>query len=229
MQFFGNVLQVILFIFFFLSGLEFISSQTTTVCGTAASEGVIAALTCPLGSVVTAINFASYGTATGTCGGFVESSCHATTSVSVVSTACLNRATCSVSSSYQLFTYDPCVKTGKHLYIQATCGVEVIQTTTTVCGTAASEGVIATLTCPTGYMITAINFASYGTATGTCGGFVQSSCHATTSVSVVSTACLNHATCSVSSSYQLFTYDPCIGTQKHLYIQATCGPNVVSE
>ena len=98
--------------------------------------------------------------------------------------------------------------------------------TTTVCGTAASEDLIATLTCPSGNVITAINFASYGTPSGSCvDGFIQGSCHATTSVSVVSSACLNRATCSVSSSYQLFTYDPCIGTRKHLYIKATCGPS----
>lgn len=92
-----------------------------------------------------------------------------------------------------------------------------------VCGTAASEGVVATLTCPTGSVITAINFASYGTPTGSCGAFSVSSCNAPTSVSVVQSACLNQASCSVASSYLSFSGDPCYGVPKHLFIQATCG------
>jgi len=92
-----------------------------------------------------------------------------------------------------------------------------------ICGTA-SENQIATLTCPSGNVITAIDFASYGTPSGSCvNGFTKNiHCDATTSVSVVSSACLNRAACLVLSNNGAFG-DPCGGTKKHLYIKATCG------
>src|SRR5437762_5229975 len=57
-----------------------------------------------------------------------------------------------------------------------------------ICGTA-NENSSMTLSCPSG-TITSIEFASYGNPDGTCGAFTQGSCHAASSLSVVSSACL---------------------------------------
>ena len=70
-----------------------------------------------------------------------------------------------------------------------------------------------TLTCPAGRTILSIAFASYGTPTGMCGSYVTSSCHSTTSVSVVNTACVGQNSCTVPATNANFG-DPCVGTVK---------------
>ena len=94
-------------------------SSTVTECSTV-SEHATAQITCPGGTVVKSITFASFGTPTGTCGSFATSSCNATTSSAVVSAACLGKASCSVSAEDSVFV-DPCTNTFKRLYIQAAC------------------------------------------------------------------------------------------------------------
>jgi hypothetical protein len=78
-----------------------------------------------------------------------------------------------------------------------------------------------TLTCPAGKTIHSIDFASYGTPVGSCGGFSASSCNASTSISVVINHCIGQATCSIYADNSVFG-DPCPGTAKLLDVQATC-------
>jgi len=87
------------------------------------------------------------------------------------------------------------------------------------CATAA-EFQPAQLSCASG-VITAIDFASFGTAEGSCGAFFAGSCDATDSFSVIVDACLGRATCAVYASASVFG-DPCWGTAKHLNVQAEC-------
>ncbi len=89
-----------------------------------------------------------------------------------------------------------------------------------VCDTA-DEGGSITLTCGAGEVIRAVNFASYGTPTGTCGSFSSSSCNASTSLSVVQGACLGRNACTVSANNATFG-DACVGTVKRLYAEVTC-------
>jgi len=84
----------------------------------------------------------------------------------------------------------------------------------------AGEGDSLTINCPFG-IIDSITFASYGTATGSCGNFAIGECHATNSLSVVSSACLGKSSCTVFSHNDTFG-DPCDGTPKSLYVQAVC-------
>ena len=86
-----------------------------------------------------------------------------------------------------------------------------------------NEGSPMNLTAPPGQVITSIDFASYGTPTGTCGSFVLSACDAASSRSVVEAACLGKTSCSMAADNTTFG-DPCPGTQKRLYVQASCGP-----
>src|SRR5207247_1681929 len=86
---------------------------------------------------------------------------------------------------------------------------------------AADEGFVASLSCPMGTKVASIDFASYGTPTGMCGAYMLDACHAVTSLMIVQGLCLGQNSCSVSSDNGVFG-DPCYGTYKHLYIQASC-------
>jgi hypothetical protein len=93
-------------------------------------------------------------------------------------------------------------------------------TSVTVCATAV-ENANAVMVAPAGKVFTSVEFASYGTPTGTCGAFAIGGCHATNSVSVVSGYLIgNGGTINIPATNSLFT-DPCSGTPKSLYIQAT--------
>ncbi len=96
------------------------SVVTTTICATAAEEES-ATLTCPAGSTITSIDFASFGTGDGECGSFTEGACLAADSKSIVEDACLGQSSCSVEATNAAFGGDPCSFTVKHLDLQATC------------------------------------------------------------------------------------------------------------
>lgn len=84
-----------------------------------------------------------------------------------------------------------------------------------------SENTSATITCPGGTKVSSITFASYGTPNGTCGSFSTSGCHAANSSTIVSSACLNQTSCTLSASNGTYG-DPCSGTFKRLYVQVAC-------
>jgi hypothetical protein len=105
----------------------------------------------------------------------------------------------------------------------STCGAitATARKTGVVYGTVAEGGNL-TLTAPAGTTFTAVNFASFGTPTGTNGAYTQSSCHATTSQSVVEAAVLNNTgTVSIPATNANFGGDPCSGTAKLLAVRAT--------
>ena len=84
------------------------------------------------------------------------------------------------------------------------------------------ENNVLTLTCSTpGAIISAVSFASYGTATGTCPAFSKGACDAPTSLAVVTALCLGKASCQVYPNSTTFP-DPCFGTAKTLRVVATC-------
>lgn len=91
----------------------------------------------------------------------------------------------------------------------------------TICGTA-DEGGSVTLTAPPGKIILSINFASYGTPNGSCGSFTMGACHALTSALVCSTAFVGQNSATVNATNGVFG-DPCGGTFKRLYVEATYG------
>jgi hypothetical protein len=194
-----------------LSQAQLYAATTAAICGTV-NEGGSMALACPSGQTISAAGFASYGTPSGSCGAFAKGTCDASTSMSVVSNACVGKSSCSVSASYSTFG-DPCFGTAKRLYAQVTCS-------SAICGTV-NENASMALACPSGQTISAVGFASYGTPSGSCGAFAKGSCDAPTSMSVASNACIGKSSCSVSASYSTFG-DPCFGTAKRFYAQVTC-------
>lgn len=77
------------------------------------------------------------------------------------------------------------------------------------------------ISCPSGQVISAIAFASYGTPTGSCGSYAAGSCNASNSLSAVSQACEGKTNCSLRADNTTFG-DPCYGTVKRLSVQAIC-------
>eukprot|EP00056_Hartaetosiga_gracilis_P008820 m.126720 g.126720 ORF g.126720 m.126720 type:complete len:616 (+) comp12997_c0_seq10:1643-3490(+) len=71
------------------------------------------------GAVISAIEFASFGTPTGTCGNYTVGKCNALNTTSIMKLACIGKKSCSVQS-YPTFG-DPCYKTYKDFVVQATC------------------------------------------------------------------------------------------------------------
>jgi len=92
---------------------------TGRVC-TSVGENGVATLTCPAGTRVQRIAFASYGTPTGSCGAWVRATCDAPRSTRVVEGSCLGRASCSVLATNGTFG-DPCPGVLKRLSIEASC------------------------------------------------------------------------------------------------------------
>ncbi len=102
------------------------------------------------------------------------------------------------------------------------CGCGAFEGTCAATGCAnVLEGGTAQLSCTAGQTITRIDFASYGTPTGSCGAFAVSACNATSSQAKVATACLGMNACNVPANNATFT-DPCSGTPKRLAISYTC-------
>ncbi|MES1206136.1 MAG: hypothetical protein ABUS79_09390, partial [Pseudomonadota bacterium] len=102
----------------------------------------------------------------------------------------------------------------------AVSNVTITCTNVVICASA-DENTTLSLTCPAGQKISAIDFASYGTPSGSCGNFSVGSCNATVSTMDVSTPCLGFNACSVAATNGTFG-DPCVGTFKRLYVQARC-------
>ncbi|MES2006154.1 MAG: choice-of-anchor D domain-containing protein [Bacteroidota bacterium] len=94
-----------------------------------------------------------------------------------------------------------------------------LQNSGIICATAAENSNL-TLTAPAGTLITGINFASYGTPTGSCGAFALGGCNSSVSLSKVQTAFLNKNSATIGATNAVFG-DPCNGTVKRLYVQAT--------
>lgn len=77
------------------------------------------------------------------------------------------------------------------------------------------------LSCPAGMKVKSVDFASYGTPTGSCGAFAVSACNAANSKSVVSQRCIGLASCSIKD-FDVNFQDACSGVMKNLAVQVTC-------
>jgi hypothetical protein len=90
------------------------------MCNTV-NEGQTLTLTAPAGNVFLSITFASYGTPNGSCGSFTIGGCHAANSVSIAQSTFIGHNSASLGANNGVFG-DPCVGTGKRLYIEAVYG-----------------------------------------------------------------------------------------------------------
>jgi predicted Ser/Thr protein kinase len=78
--------------------------------------------------------------------------------------------------------------------------------------------------CPAGGSIATINFADYGTPSGSCatGYSSNSMCTSTTTVNPIVAACVGQNSCSFDISNEQFGGDPCEMTPKYFVAQYTC-------
>ncbi|KAF5447170.1 hypothetical protein F2P56_032739 [Juglans regia] len=78
------------------------------------------------------------------------------------------------------------------------------------------------LECPSpGQVISSIKFASFGTPSGTCGGYSHGQCSSRRALSIVEKACIGSKSCSIGVSVNTFG-DPCKGVTKSLAVEASC-------
>ncbi|EQC24830.1 hypothetical protein SDRG_17280, partial [Saprolegnia diclina VS20] len=185
------------------------------IIGTSVAQDSSASLQCPAGTYISAIDFASFGTATGIFPDFsVDPTCHAADSNLVVGSSCLGKNSCTVAATADTFTAGPCAGSTKSLSIVAEC------ISNDIIGTSVPQGAVLHLSCPAGKTVQSIDFASFGNPTGHVGSFATGSCDDPSSVAIVQQACLGQDSCSVPAN-NVFT-DNCYGVQKHLTVQATC-------
>ncbi|KAF6170573.1 hypothetical protein GIB67_031981 [Kingdonia uniflora] len=78
------------------------------------------------------------------------------------------------------------------------------------------------LKCPENTVISAIQFASFGTPLGKCGSYSKGTCHDPNSAFVVEKVCLHKNGCKLPLSENNFKADLCPGSIKKLAVEATC-------
>ena len=96
-----------------------------------------------------------------------------------------------VSRRASYFGQDPCLGVEKHLTVQVQC------VDPDLIGGVATDGSSLDLTCPAGDVVGEILFASYGNPTGDVSLFQKGWCDSMYSTNVVSSLCLNQASCSI--------------------------------
>ncbi|XP_026445648.1 beta-galactosidase 10-like isoform X2 [Papaver somniferum] len=78
-------------------------------------------LSCPKGTIISAIKFASFGTPTGECGSYSVGDCHDSTSLLKVEKVCLNKQECALALSNRNFNMTLCHGSTKKLAVEAEC------------------------------------------------------------------------------------------------------------
>ncbi|GHA31136.1 hypothetical protein GCM10007103_10850 [Salinimicrobium marinum] len=105
-----------------------LSAATSGSLRATVNENGNVVMNAPAGTIFTSVQFASYGTPTDNNGTFSTSNCHAPNSKAIVESYLLGKSTATIPATNAVFT-DPCVGTGKRLYVQATYQA----TTPTIC------------------------------------------------------------------------------------------------
>ncbi|EQC24836.1 hypothetical protein SDRG_17273 [Saprolegnia diclina VS20] len=168
---------------------------------------------------ISRIIFASYGLPDGLGLGATYGWCYAGSSPNVLESSCVGKKSCSVGANNGVFG-DPCVGTVKRLTVTAECtAVPSYQTWASV-----AEHQTLKLECANGYVITKVDYGSYGTPNGYTNGW----CNAKSSVDVLSKLCVGQASCNVPAENAIFV-DPCVGTFKALAAKVTCGLGAAPE
>ncbi|KAG7313691.1 hypothetical protein KOW79_000091, partial [Hemibagrus wyckioides] len=148
--------------------------------------------------------------------GFTQNTnCYAPNTLSIVSSLCNGKTTCTVDASYTIFT-DPCVGTAKYLSVSYICHRSIVT----------CEGNTAILTCGD-RRINAVS-ANYGrTDSTTCSSgrpanqISNTNCYTPDALNKVAARCNGQSSCSVPATNDLFS-DPCYGTYKYLTVVYYC-------
>ena len=106
--------------FFFILLNKFAVSQTL-ICAVGDQGDKVTKITCPSGLIISDVHFASYGNPGGSCGSYTVGSCHASNSMNIISSECLNQTTCSLTSSHGVFDLSECHDETMQLYAEVLC------------------------------------------------------------------------------------------------------------
>jgi len=106
--------------FFFILLNKFAVSQTL-ICAVRDQDDNVTKITCPSGLIVSDVRFASYGNPGGSCGSYTVGSCHASNSMNIISSECLNQTTCSLTFSRVIFDLSECHDEAMQLYAEVLC------------------------------------------------------------------------------------------------------------
>eukprot|EP00898_Chlorokybus_atmophyticus_P005483 jgi/Chlat1/5936/Chrsp4S06411 len=97
---------------------------------TEVDQGHRAHITCPVGTLISDVVFANYGTNLGVGGAYFVDDCSSNNSMSVVSAACLGESSCTVMASNDDFFGNPCDRVTKSLAISVICSSPSMSTWT---------------------------------------------------------------------------------------------------
>jgi len=97
------------------------AASQTLICAVGDQEDKVTRITCPSGSIISDVNFASYGNPEGSCGSYTVGPCHAPNSMNIVSNECLNQTTCSMTPSHGVFDLSECHDEAMQLYAEVLC------------------------------------------------------------------------------------------------------------
>ena len=122
---------------------KFAASQTLT-CAIENQEDKVTRITCPSGSIISDVHFASYGNPKGSCGSYSAGSCHASNSMNIISNECLNKTTCSLTSPHDdddVFDLNECHNNEARqlLYAEVLCSEDSISSSIVVSLTSSSS------------------------------------------------------------------------------------------
>jgi alpha-tubulin suppressor-like RCC1 family protein len=95
------------------------NEKSKDICGIANDLQTLT-LSCPVGSVITAIKFAEYGVVSGTCPSPNVGTCNASGEIALIEQQCLNKNSCA-TTNWHLTLGDPCANVPKAMGVVATC------------------------------------------------------------------------------------------------------------
>ncbi|GAA4314311.1 hypothetical protein GCM10023115_28610 [Pontixanthobacter gangjinensis] len=102
------------------------------------------------------------------------------------------------------------------------CGIDLVEFSSGTAYAEIIEGQMLSIALPAGQVVESVEFASYGTPTGSNGSYSIGTCHASNSKSIVESYALGKNSFSIPSNNSVFG-DPCGGTRKRLYVAVKYG------
>lgn len=216
-------------------------------------DGNTISFNCAGGGTITGVVFAAIGTPTGKCGSFVRGKCDGDPAKAnaTVAAACVGKPSCQLPCDIQHFDggQDPCVGQVKHVAVQVTCSTiqppappappspapptppEPPSRADEIGCAVLPAGPPATLSCPSGTVISSIPFASYGSPLGGCPRLqLNPACEdrnpdgwGGNASFVVETLCLGLPSCEVPTSPMIYGSEfPCTSRGKQLGVTWRC-------
>lgn len=194
--------------------------NTTTICSQVSQAFSTISIACPSNSVISSVLFADYGLPQGTCSsGFVPGSCNYS-HLAAAADICVGQSQCVMSASGRGLP-DPCVNISKTTTLMAQC-TAATSIPSAACASVSDAYSLVSVSCPTGYVVGSVLFASWGDTIGNCAsGFSSGTCSASL-LSIATSGCVGATSCVFPTGPGSGLSDPCTGTPKRTTVKANC-------